>query len=261
LIKKENDSMKRLDPRIVFGLLLLAGGGLALAQQMGYLDSASDIFWGAVFLTAGFSFLLLLFGGHWWASFPGFTLVALGALILLPNSMQELGGALFLGGIALSFWWAYFTARVERWWALIPAGVLTALSVMVIVADRFEELGGAIFLGGIGLAFFAVYFTERRERWWALIPGGVLCTLAGVTIAADRVGEFQTAGFFFLGLALTFLMVALLAGMNWAYWPALVLGVMGMLGLASLLDMANYVYAAGLIAAGGFLLYRYFANR
>ncbi len=253
--------MKRFDPRIVFGLLLLAGGGLALAQRMGYLNNTSDIFWGAVFLAAGFSFLSLLLGGHWWASFPGFTLVGLGAVILLPNSMGEIGGAIFLGGIALSFWWVFFSARVERWWALIPAGVLTALSVMIIVAQRYEKFGGAIFLGGIGLAFFAVYFTERTERWWALIPGGVLCTLAGVTIAAERFGNFQTAGFFFLGLAFTFLLVAVMARMSWAYWPALILGVMGVLGMASLLDMANYVYAVGFIAAGGFLLYRYFTNR
>jgi len=144
---------------------------------------------------------------------------------------------------------------------VIPAGVLTALAVMIVVAQRYEDLGGAIFLGGIGLSFFAVYFTNRVERWWALIPAGVLTTLAGVTVAAERFGEFQTAGFFFLGLAVTFLLVALLAGMNWAYWPALVLGIMGFLGIASLLNIANYLWAVVLIAAGLFMLFRYFTNR
>ena len=253
--------MKRFDPRIIFGILLIAGGGLALAQTMGLLENASDIFWGGAFLAAGLVFLSLLFGGHWWASFPGFTLVALGALILLPNSLDDFGGALFLGGIGLSFWYVYFTSRTERWWALIPAGVLTALAVMIVVAERYEDYGGAIFLGGIGLSFFAVYLTNRIERWWALIPGGVLVTLAGMTIAAERVGEFQTAGLFFLGLAATFLLVAVLAGMNWAYWPALVLGIMGFLGIASLLQIANYLWAVALIGAGGFMLIRYFTNR
>ncbi len=253
--------MKRFDPRIIFGLLLIAGGGLALAQTMGLLDNASDIFWGGAFLAAGLIFLTLLLGGHWWASFPGFTLAALGALILLPESLDQFGGALFLGGIALSFWVVYFTSRTERWWALIPAGVLTALAVMIVVAERYEEYGGAVFLGGIGLSFFAVYITDRAGRWWALIPGGVLVTLAGMTIAAERVGEFQTAGLFFLGLALTFLLVALLAGMNWAYWPALVLGIMGFLGIASLLNIANYLWAVVLIGAGAFMLIRYFLNK
>ena len=253
--------MKRFDPRIVFGFLLIVGGGLALAQTMGLLSNASDIFWGGMFLATGLIFLTLLFGGHWWSAFPGFTLVALGVLILLPNSLQDLGGALFLGGIGLSFWYVYFTSRTECWWALIPAGVLTALAVMIVVAQRYEEFGGAIFLGGIGLSFFAVYFTSRIERWWALIPGGVLTTLAGVTIAAERFGEFQTAGFFFFGLALTFLLVALLANMSWAYWPALVLGIMGFLGIASLLNIANYLWAVVLIAAGLFMIFRYFTNR
>jgi hypothetical protein len=253
--------MKRFDPRIVFGFLLLVGGGLALAQAMGYLKDASDIFWGGLFLAVGLVFLTLLFGGHWWSAFPGFTLVALGALILLPNSLDEFGGAIFLGGIGLSFWYVYFTSRIERWWAIIPACVLTALAVMILASARYEDLGGAIFLGGIGLAFLIVFLTDRAERWWALIPAGVLVTLAGVTIAAERFGEFQTAGFFFFGLAITFLLVALLTGMRWAYWPALALGIMGLLGIASLLEFANYLWAIVMIAAGGFMLFRYFTSR
>jgi hypothetical protein len=253
--------MKRFDPRIVFGILLIVGGVLALAQTMGLLSNVSDIFWGGLFLVAGLVFLSLLFGGHWWAAFPGFTLAALGVLILLPDSFGALGGSIFLGGIALSFWYVYFTSRKERWWALIPAGVLTALALMIIVTQQFKDFGAAIFLGGIGLSFFAVYFTERTERWWALIPGGVLVTLAGVTVAAQQFGGFQTAGFFFFGLAITFLLVALLAGMRWAYWPALALGIMGFLGIASLLNIANYLWAVVLIGVGAFLLFRYFTNR
>ncbi len=203
--------MKRIDLRIVFGIMLILGGALALMETMGYLKNASDIFWSGVFIISGLVFLVLLFGGHWWAAFPGFTLVSLGALIILPESL--------------------------------------------------DAFGGAIFLGGIGLAFFMVYFTNMAERWWALIPAGVLSTLAGVTIAAERFGEFQTAGFFFFGLAITFLLVALLARMSWAYWPALILGIMGFLGIASLLDFANYIWAVALIAAGGFLLIRYFTSK
>jgi hypothetical protein len=253
--------MKRFDPRIIFGVLLLAGGGLALAQQMGYLKNATDIFWGGLFLAVGLVFFVLLFGGHWWSAFPAFTLLGLGTLILLPDSVGDLGGAIFLGAIALSFWYVYLTAREERWWAIIPGGVLTALSLLILASTWFEQYSGAIVLGGIGLTFFGVYVSNPKERWWAIIPGGVLATLAGVTLAAERFGEFQTAGFFFLGLALTFLLVALLAGMKWAYWPALVLGIMGVLGLAALFNIANYIWAVALIAAGGFILFRYFTNR
>jgi hypothetical protein len=203
--------MKRFDPQIVFGLLLLTGGALALLQTMGYLKDASDVFWGGFFIAIGLLFLSLLVGGHWWGVFPGFTLFAIGVLIFLPDTMDDFGGFIFLGGIAISFW--------------------------------------------------VTYVTSPRERWWALIPAGVLTTLAGMTIAAERFGEFETAGFFFLGLSATFLLVALLAGMRWAYWPALALGIMGVLGLASLFEIANYIWAVALIAAGGFLLFQYFRNQ
>lgn len=253
--------MKRFDSRIIFGLMLIMGGGLALAQAMGFLQNATNLFWGAVFLAAGLGFLFVMFTGHWWAAFPGFTLAALGTLILLPDSLDEFGGAVFLGGIALSFWYVYFTSRNERWWAIIPGGVLTALSLLILASAWFEEYSGAIVLGGIGLTFFIVYLTSPKDRWWALIPGGVMATIAGVTVAADRFGEFKSIGFFFFGLALTFLLVALLARMNWAYWPALGLGVMGVLGIVSLLELSGYVWALVLIAAGAFLLVRYFTGR
>ena len=253
--------MNRFDPRIVVGFFLLVGGVIVLMQTLGYLTFDPAIVWGGLILAVGLVFLTLLLGGHWWSAFPGFTLVALGALILLPESLEEFGGALFLGGIGLSFWYVYFTSRVERWWAIIPACVLTALAVMIVVSTRYEDIGGAIFLGGIGLAFLIVFLTDRAERWWALIPAGVLATLAGVTIAAERFGEFQTAGFFFFGLAITFLLVALLTGMTWAYWPALALGIMGLLGIASLLEFANYLWAIVMIGAGGFMLFRYFTHR
>ncbi|HCB01551.1 MAG TPA: hypothetical protein DEP19_04135 [Anaerolineae bacterium] len=255
--------MKRFDTRIIFGLLLILGGSLALAQTMGFLENVTSYFWGAVFVIAGLAFLFVLFGdsNNWWAAFPGFTLLALGTLILLPESLEDIGGGIFLGGIALSFWYVYFTDRDGRWWAIIPGGVLTALSLLVFGSTYFEEYSGAIVLGGIGLTFFVLYLTNPSERWWALIPFGVLSTIATITVVAEKVGEFQTAGVFFLGLAITFLLVALLAKMTWAYWPAAILAVMGVFGLASLLDFANYVWAVALILAGVFILFRYFTNR
>lgn len=253
--------MKRLDFRVILGVLLIAGGGLALAQTMGYLNNATDFFWGGVFILGGLAFISMLFAGNWWAAFPGFVFLGLGTLILLPESLEELGGAVFLGSIALSFWYVYFTDRERRWWAIIPGGVLTALSLLIVASSFFDEYSGAIVLGGIGLTFFIVYFTNTTERWWAIIPGGVLVTLAGMTIAADRFGEFETGGIFFLGLALTFLLVALLAGMKWAYWPALVLGIMGVLGVISLLNVASYIWAVALIAIGGFMVVRYFIKK
>jgi len=202
--------MKRFDPRIVLGLILLLGGGLLLLQTMGYLKNASDIFWGAAFLVGGVIFLSLLMGGQWWGVFPGMTLLALGVIILSRG--------------------------------------------------RLENFDGMVLLGGIGIAFWLVYLMDR-ERWWALIPGGVLSTLAVITVLPERVGAFETGGVFFLGLALTFLLVALAAGLRWAYYPAAALGVLGVLATMSMMNLANYVWAVVLILAGAFLIFRFFTNR
>jgi hypothetical protein len=203
--------LKRLDARVVFGILLVAGGVLALAQTMGYLENARDTFFGAIFLLGGLAFLSLLPGGNWWAVFPGAALFGIGATILLPASLEFAGGLVFLGCLGLGFWFVYLSDRVEKWWALIPAGVLS--------------------------------------------------TLAIVSVLPDRIGAFETGGVFFLGLSLTFVLVALLVGMRWAYWPAAALGVLGVLTLISQAGIANYVWALGLLGAGVYLLFRYFTNR
>jgi hypothetical protein len=200
--------MKRIDPSIVIGLMLILAGALFALQSMGLLDNVGDLFWGGIFLVAGVLFLFAFVTGSWWGVIPGCILAGIGALILLPDSLELYGGAIFLGSIALAFW--------------------------------------------------LVFLTSVRERWWALIPAGVLTTLAGVTFLPDLVGGFATGGVFFLGLALTFLLVALLAGMKWAYYPAIVLGVIGLIAMFALGEVVNYLWAAALLFAGIFLIYRYF---
>jgi len=203
--------MKRFDPRIVVGTLLILAGGLGFLQAFGFLRDASDIFWGIVFLLVGGVFLAVFAsgfsGGNWWAVIPGLVLAGIGVLILLPDSLDDLGGAIFLGAIGLSFWLVYLSGR---------------------------------------------------ERWWAIIPGGVLVTLAVVTVVSNLSNDgTASGGVFFLGLALTFLLVALLVGMRWAYWPAGALGVLGgFLFFESQIYLLSYLAAAALILVGVFIVLR-----
>jgi hypothetical protein len=203
--------MKRFDPRIIIGALLILAGALGFLQAFGFLRDASDVFWGLVFLAAGGVFLFLFAGGfasgQWWAAFPGFVLAGIGVLILLPDALDNIGGAVFLGAIGLSFWVVYLTGR---------------------------------------------------DRWWAIIPGGVLFTLAIVSALPEKLlGGADSGGIFFLGLALTFLLVALLANMRWAYWPAGVLGVFGtFLFFQSQIYLLSYIAAAALICVGAFIIVR-----
>jgi len=93
---------------------------------------------------------------------------------------------------------------------------------------------------------------DSRQHWWAIIPGGVLFTLAAVSVLPGRVGNIDTGGVFFLGLGLTFLLVALLAQHSWAYIPAVILVLLGAvlgLGFGGLLDWLwiGALFLAGLI--------------
>jgi hypothetical protein len=71
----------------------------------------------------------------------------------------------------------------------------------------------------------------------------------------------ETSGFFFLGLGLTFLLVAVLASMSWAYIPGVILLVMGSLLGTSLAGSLNYVWPAALILAGLVLIYQFVRRR
>ena len=208
--------MKRIDVRILIGLLLIGAGILFLLQTFNILPNAWSILWTGAFLVGS--------------------------------------------GI---FFYVYFTDR-RQWWALIPAMALLGLAGTIFVdtyLPNISNLGGTIFLGGIGLGFWVIYLTNR-EYWWAIIPGGVLLTLAVVTLAEDFIAGDSEGGVFFMGLSVTFLLVALLAKPResfwWAYIPAGVLFVLGVFLIGPLQSIFNYIWPVALILIGGILLFRNF---
>lgn len=168
--------MRRIDPRLLIGILLVVGGLLSLLDVQGVIANAGGIFWGLVFTAGGLAFLYLLFNdaGNWWAAFPGFTLLGLAVASFLPEPLEAYDGLAFFAGISLAFWWVYFSDR-QRWWAIIPAGVLLTLGI-VSVLDEVSglETGGSFFLG-LGLTFILVaVLPGGGSRSWALIPGTIL---------------------------------------------------------------------------------------
>ncbi len=193
--------MKRIDWRIIVGLLLILWGALSLLEKTGVIPWGVNLFWGLVGIGGGAAFLYVFFANpraQWWAAIPGFFLLGLGVEGFLP-----------------------------KW------------------------LDGAIFLGSIGLAFWAIYLTNP-QYWWAIIPGGVLLTLAAVSGLSETLTGIDTGSVLFLGLGLTFLLVALLARHSWAYIPALILVLFAAalgLGFGGLLDWLwiGALFVAGLI--------------
>lgn len=207
--------IRKFDPRLWLGILLVFGGMLALLDAMGVISNAGGIFWGLIFAAGGTLFLYMLLNDreNWWAAFPAFTLFGLAAQSFLPDSLSNFDGLVFFAGISLAFWWVYFTGT---------------------------------------------------ERWWAIIPAGVLLTLGATSVIDNMVGGDSSGGLFFMGLGLTFILVAILPGgssRQWAYIPGVLLLVFGALIGTPAKGLTEYLWPAILIILGGYFVVRFFMSR
>jgi hypothetical protein len=169
--------MRKYDPRLIIGGLLLFGGLLSLLDAMGIIGNAGGIFWGLVWGAVGVFFLYLLTADksrNWWAAFPGFTFIGMALSAFLPESLHAFGGLLFFAGISLAFLWVYFT-DTTRWWAIIPAGVLLTLGAVSALDEISNfDTGGVLFVG-LGLTFALVALLPGgNQRSWAFIPAVIL---------------------------------------------------------------------------------------
>jgi hypothetical protein len=170
-------NMRRYDPRLIIGVLLVLGGLLSLLDAMNIISNGSGIFWGLVFAGGGLVFLYMLLNDRssWWAAFPAFTLLGLAAASVLPESLEDFDGLVFFIGLSFAFWWVYFTNTSDHWWAIIPGGVLLTLGVVSAVEDVSGFETGGLFFLGLGLTFILVaVLPGGRGRSWALIPGTIL---------------------------------------------------------------------------------------
>jgi hypothetical protein len=197
----------------------------------------------------------------------GLALVGVGVLFLLQN----LG---LLGPLADLIWALAFTAAgaaflgtfasaPARWWALIPGFALLGIGALVGLQRLAPALagawGGALFLGMLSLGFWTVYLTGRA-RWWALIPGGVLLTLALIAGLAERIGGPDVGWVLFLGLGVTFGLVAIAptpgGPIRWALIPAGVMLAMALIGMTLSGAALGFAWPAILILAGLYLAFR-----
>jgi hypothetical protein len=129
---------------------------------------------------------------QWWRLMPGWTLLALAAMVLLSLNdsvaRPTIAAVLFVG-LALAFANLYLVNRAEHWWAIIPGGfmlVLAGVISLTVTISRLETLG-AILFAGMGLVFGMVYLLAgKRRHWWALIPAGVLILFGLLTYSVDN---------------------------------------------------------------------------
>ena len=302
---------------LFWGILLIGGGGLALARQFGYLDQLPDSIWMWIFAFVsvvafvsyalsgfrnwGWLFPFGVFGGlaitiglavsgydsaamasplffgllipfaaayladrtsNWWALIPGGIMLFLAMVLLsVDNVGGEWIGTMFLFLIGLTFFVVYMNNR-SRWWALLVAYIMFVLSLAPAMASFGGDVAayyGAIFLFAVALPFFVVYF-RTEDNWWAIIPAGSLTAVALVAAAAvagwingDTQGGYTTA-FLMGGVAVTFAVVWLRNGMQWAKGVTIVLA---MLTVASVF-LAAYTeifWPVAFIISGAYLLY------
>src|SRR5262245_800288 len=134
--------MKRYDPRLWIGGLLIFGGILALLGNLSIISNVGGIFWGLFWGVIGVYFLYRLFVyKEWWAAFPGFALAGVALSSILPESLEAFDDLIFFGGISVAFLWVYFT-DTSRWWAIIPAGVMLTLGTISVLDEVTDADNG-----------------------------------------------------------------------------------------------------------------------
>lgn len=201
----------------------------------------------------------------------GSLLILGGVLFLLENLNIITFGDIFWGFVlgigGVGFLSVYVSDR-RHWWALIPGMTLLAVAIVVFLDTLLPTVGdtinGAIVLGGIAASFILIYLINR-EHWWAIIPGGVLTTLAVITLFESVFTGVETGGLFFLGLGLTFALVAIAPNphgqMRWAFIPAGILFVMGLLIMAAASQFINLLWPIALILVGLYFVFITFRSR
>jgi hypothetical protein len=200
----------------------------------------------------------------------GFLLIALGGFFLLQVTgifgiLTGLFWSVAFAAAGAVFLYVFLTGLHTRWWAAIPAFTLLGLAATVFYG-RFAppflaDLGGAVFLGSIGVGFLAIFFTNRT-LWWALIPGGALLSVAAVAaVTAAGIDFLNPGSVLFIGLGLTFAVVGLMStylevNLRWAYIPAAVLLVMGIVIFTPFVGALGFVWPLALIGVGAYLVVR-----
>ncbi|TRW44095.1 hypothetical protein [Georgenia yuyongxinii] len=197
----------------------------------------------------------------------GVLLLLVGVVLLLDTLDVFPATGLFwaaaFAAAGLVFLYAFVTVPTA-WWSAIPGSALLGLAAVAAwpeVAPAGDEgLGAAVLLALTGAGFGAVYVRTPR-RWWAIIPAGAGVTL-GVLVALTAVLSGAALGVvLFAGLALTFLLVHLLAPVRRRRWALVVAGALGVLGVMAALeadaslDLVVYAWPAALIVAGAYLLW------
>jgi hypothetical protein len=182
--------------RIVVSLFLILVGAAALLNTLGVVRlpvslTGANVFWLVVFGIAGIVFLAVFVtdNANWWAIIPGLTMIGLAILVgdILPRNMENLGAAIFMGLLALSFL-IILLVRKANWWAIIPGGAILSVAVMIGFSNLVTGPAlVAILFFGMAITFVAVYLLPNpiMKMRWALYPAVALAVLGFIFLISS----------------------------------------------------------------------------
>ena len=238
--------MKVNKASLFWGLLLIIGGGVALAQQLGYMNQLPDSAWMWVFalislvglvsyITSGFK--------EWGWLFPAGIFGGLAVIVALATSGYDgaaIGSPLFFG-LLIPFVAAYLFDRARNWWALIPSAVMLFLAMVTLLVDNVGgEWIGSLFLFMIALSFLVVYLTNHARTWALLVAyiTGVLSIAPALSSGGgDTAAYFGSV--FLLAVAMPFFYIYFRHAENW--WAIIPAGVMTTLALITTFAIAGLI--------------------
>jgi len=235
--------MKARYVNFIWGMVLILGGGLFLASNLGYLEGQSSQLWMAIFASASLLFFASYFLNgiqKWGWLFPASIFGALALTI----ELSELGlqGSVvavpILGSIALPFVVAFILQPRQRWWALIPAWVMLVLAALMLFVERAPgELIAALILFSIALPFLVVFLVDRSRRW-ALIPAFVLAAVGMIPLLATRLSGELMGSVVLMLIALPFFVVYFISQDNW--WALIPAGILTSIALSLALVIGQF---------------------
>lgn len=230
--------MKNTWLNVFWGILLILGGGLFLAQNLGYIEEFSNQVWMMIFAGVSVLFFVTYFLRglqHWGYLFPacifGGTAITM-ALGEAGVSSSAVGAPVIIG-VGLPFLVAFGLDMRKNWWALIPAFIFGMITMLLFIADiaSGEAIGAAI-LYSFAIPFLVAFLTNPRERKWALIPAYVFAVVGTLPWISTSVRGEVIGAFVMFAIGLPFLIVYLWNRKNtWGLIVAFILTSVGVIPL------------------------------
>jgi hypothetical protein len=237
-------------PSLFWGLLLIGGGGLALAQSLGYMTDLHTYLWIGIFGFVSLSSFAFYFRSgikNWGILIPAGVFGALAFIVTMTTyqiTNPAIAAPLFIG-IGLPFIVAYLINRTDNWWALIPAGVMAFLTFVLFAADTLKGefiAAGLFFI--LALTFGLVYASQRV--FWAGLVSYIMIVLGIVVLTSMGLRPELIGSMILFAISLPFFFLYFRSPNErwWAFIPAGILATTGLMVTATLFPgFSNYPYS------------------